>query len=213
MSSSSDSASVIRTLGVSALLFLTVGCSTYPQPSPTGYEAVYEQELGLLIEEAIDSGASETQIAILRHAQDSREVRFDDLDAAIKDTFSCFEDAGIEYAQSVQGGLFPLITYSFVSLDGNSAVADRCILQNSQYVEMAYAAQPAARDTVDAALEEHREGIIACLQGRGIDIADDASTGEIREAARVTPEILEESMRTGMPLPDECILRLGILSF
>jgi hypothetical protein len=188
------------------------GCASVPEPSPSGYEVTFITYIDYLIESATEQGASSTQLDILRKTRDIRDITFEDLDRATQDTFAYFESAGIEYSRSVSEGLNATITYSFASPDGDSRVADSCILKYSEFIERDWTSRPAAFEPKNAYIITHRDELVACLRERGADIDDDATADELRQAARLTEEE-QEAWEKGLPTREDCFYAIGLTSF
>jgi len=184
------------------------GCSAVadePESSAGPFNAI--------IADAEAAGVDAKQLDILREADRSGSVSFEQLKLAVEATFACFEDAGIAYASSVTEGAMPQLNYSFASPDGDSRIADACIGRHSMYVEMAYQTQPSALELIDAAFEKKRPEIVACLQGLGLSLADDASVDEIKAAASYTVEEWESIWKDAPRSPDDCVTNAGIMNW
>lgn len=136
-----------------------------------------------LVSQAQAGGAGAAQLAILK----KQPVGFRDYRAAVERSLTCIREAGIDVVgdkvSNVSG--YPLLDYSFAgSSPGRSdketlALADKCVAENSKWVEEAYQTSPAVLEAVEAHFEPYREPITACLEKLGVHVDGNASRREI----------------------------------
>lgn len=168
-------------------------------PGPAAASSIDSQ----LLASARERGASAEQLAVL----ESGTVTFEQYQAAVDLSIACIRDAGIEVigdAVTEQSGL-PSIEYSFaVKSPGRSdeqtqAIADECMLVNSQFVEAAYRTSPGAVEARQGQIDKYRPTIVKCLRDNGVDIADDAAL----------PDLLAESGSLWEAKKIDCVAEAG----
>lgn len=176
-----------RTLLVCAATLAVAGCSgSQGVPSPDVTADEFSAIAASALEDARASGASEAQLALIEGVVASGEVTFADVQESLDATFACFESAGIRYEEHApvddQGILYP--SYAFEGGD-KTAVADACIHDYSDYVEVLYMRQPAAVEARDAAFTGAMPALIECLRGLGHEVDDDITADELKEWFRL----------------------------
>ncbi|MCJ7827043.1 MAG: hypothetical protein MUP36_02235 [Demequinaceae bacterium] len=148
-------------------------------------------------------------MGILEDSRLTGEVTFEQLAYAVGATFQCFDDAGVVYrtVEAYEDALMPEYPYEFQGPPEGNPVADACIDENSIYVEHAYSIQPQVIELQDVRIEEHRDEIIACYLEIGIEISEDATADEIRQARfSLTEDEYWALHESGRPTPGECVI-------
>lgn len=162
------------------------GESTTPSPSPSFGATVVgapETPLESILRLAKENGAAPGQIAILEVAAQSDVVTFDQLRAAVDETFRCLDAADIEYIQDPVDVTLPLpvITYRIgVPTPESDRLSDECVYAHSFFVESAYLNQPAALSANEAQFTNARPHFIECLNDAGYPVDDSATNDELK---------------------------------
>lgn len=193
-------------LGISLVTLGIAACGPETAPS-TSIDPAFALLMDQYIGEARASGASEAQLAALTDARATGDISYEVLNAAIEETFACFNEAGVRYRQDTDNTqALPLIVYEFASPIEGNPVADACIDKNSFFVESAYQNQPRWRAVLDGRIEANRGEILACLRERGIEIDDDATPAEITESTRLSLEEVRKYLDAGSEEPFMCLV-------
>jgi len=172
----------IVTMMLTAIALVSLGActSTTPEPSPSVTSSPGTMKYFLESAEA-EGVADDQQLEILRTAQQTQVISFEDYKEAVGRTLSCIADAGVRIdGPTTDESLgFPVIRYGFAGgLDATGTkpanpVPDQCIKQHSYYVENAYRAQPTSQDALDAILEQSRAAVQQCIDKAGITVDSD----------------------------------------
>ncbi|MGV8979100.1 MAG: hypothetical protein ACOH17_13755 [Cellulomonas sp.] len=173
------------------------GCGGAPETAATSSSD------SQLLASARERGASAEQLAMLEGAK----VTFEQYQAAVDLSIACIRDAGIEVigdAVTETSGL-PSIEYSFAAKSpGRSdeqtlAIADECMVVNSQFVEAAYRTSPGSVEARQAQIDKYRPAIVECLRSNGVSIAD----------AAALPDLLTESSDLWEAKKIDCVAEAG----
>lgn len=145
----------------------------------------------MIFDQALETGASEEQLSAMREYQDGSPIPYSVLEDAVNRTFDCFDEAGIVYLplepiEPMPG--FPVPQYGFNAGQGLTeeealTLGDQCADRESTWITVMYTQQPAYVEAQDAAFEETRAELVACLRDLGVDIDDDATRDEIEHEA------------------------------
>lgn len=157
--------------------------------------AIDEQDglIASMVEDAEAANASPEQIAILAEAAEIGEVSFQVYSDAVDRALRCIREAGgrVEDNGTTESAGVRKRSY-FVGVEAEEAdpaeplpgmSVHRCIAEHSFWVEMAYQNQPSSVEAREAAWEQHRDAIVACLRDQGIDVAGDERMSELRRTA------------------------------
>jgi hypothetical protein len=161
------------------------------------------------VSQAMEGGASEAQIAILREARDSGGISLESARDAQQATVDCMTEAGLDatYVET-EGGAGELPQPGFrvrADRDGEvSPVGDACETQESRWVSHLYQTQPRAVEARNANVDEHMPDLLACLSARGISLDSDASRDEVYAAAT------NEAIAANAANSESCLSESGI---
>lgn len=151
-------------------------------PSATGVGAP-ETPLESILRISKENGAAPGQVAILEVAAQSDVVTFDQLRAAVDETFRCLDPADIKYIQDPVDVTPPLpaITYRIgVPTPESDRLSDECVYAHNFFVESAYLNQPAALSANEAQFTNARPHFIECLNDTGYPVDESATNDEIK---------------------------------
>lgn len=168
-----------------SLLALT-GCAT-PAPLPSNVDPVF----AAMYERALDGGASDIQLDILRRAAELGRVTYQDVSESLAETFACFDSAGVGHEDMgvtiLASGLpFPMYGWGGGISDDDvarfEALGDDCLNKNSYYVETLYQTQPIAVEGEARAFEERVPSMLSCLESLGVIVDGGAARADIEAA-------------------------------
>lgn len=162
-------------------------------PSPTAAPVSVFTE-GLAKARAATPAASDAQIKALAKAAKSGEMSYEEVSALLEDTFTCFDNAGVDYrrlpdSQQIPG--FKVPQYSYAE---PVAVGVGCLNRFSQYAEGAYQTQPKAAELRAAAFAAERPEVLACLRKKGAVLEDNATYDEM---ALARDSLLRKAIKDG----------------
>jgi hypothetical protein len=176
-------------IGAAALVL----CASLAACAPTSVAVPSATTDGLadILAEARAYGSSDAQIAVLEHAVSVGEVTYDEYNGLLEDTFACFDDIGVSYTRLEDRELvpgFPIPDYEHTGIAGMPdeemlALVGVCLFTYSEFVNMAYQTQPVVYEAQEAVARERLPLVIECLREQGVEIDDDASIDEAKQAS------------------------------
>lgn len=113
---------------------------------------------------------SDGQIALIKRAIDTGAVSFEEYEAALQNTFDCFDKAGISHSASPPSNDrgYPFIAYTYGTADsGVNPVATSCVTKNSDAIESLYQSQPSSRAGADVKFKAAMPVLVPCLRKGG----------------------------------------------
>lgn len=156
---------------------LVSGCSSGAgDQSGTGGTDVasFVEQVSVAVEAAGSGGASDDQLAILREAQTSGELTFDQARQAALATIDCIEVGGGSvsyYEQREPSGLVVpgsiLEAKDEEGLTRMEPVLDECVNLESFWVNKVYQLQPDSQEVRDAYVAKQAPAIRRCLEDNG----------------------------------------------
>jgi len=123
--------------------------------------------------------ASEKQVEALRKAAESGEMSYVELEELLLEAFACMSAAGVDYLRTADWNVAPGVPMPTYMTGEPDAVAQKCVTLHYEYASLAFQQQPAAIEALDAAYEEKREAIVACLRAQGREVEDDLPMDEL----------------------------------
>jgi hypothetical protein len=156
-----------------ALVFLlmAVGCSADAPTAPDSSDV-----FSFTIQRAEEAGADESQLEILRNAQDARVLEFSDYLEAENNAVACIVAAGIDVqisdVQTVRGAQVRSFTFQESPDYTESqllALVDDCETRFRVFVLDLQVNQPQSVENFATLIEGDRHAIEACLQELGAD--------------------------------------------
>lgn len=180
-----------RVAGLAATVLLvaaSAACQSSPQPANEA-ESIFAGEIDVALAEARDANASPEQIATLEEIADTLIVTYEQAKVAAVATVDCVLEAGGygNYSESTLAPGVPLPGFGIGSgttdAEGNDQVADRCIDQESMWVNMLYQTQPTVVAQVDAHRAAQLPEFIACVEDKGLEVPADADGDEVFKIA------------------------------
>ncbi len=192
---------VRRFTGVAAFLgtLVVAGCSFGAgdgSGTVGGDTASFAEQVNAALESAVARGAGDDQLAILRDAQVTGEVTFDQARQAVLATIDCIEGGGGSasyYELSESSGLVvPSAILEAKDPDGLTRmepVLDECVSIESFWVNKVYQLQPDSQEVRDAYLEKQAPAIRECLEDNGYATDPEASPQElVMQSSQVSAE-------------------------
>jgi hypothetical protein len=136
---------------------------------------------------AIDAGASEAQLDLLRNAAaEGRDVNEEDYRQATQAAMQCIRDSGMTgpvdvYEGFDSGGIFLSIGVVVSDPEDETVIEMMrvCEMREQDYVEMAYQNSAVIVEWMDALFEEYKPALLECMRAKGIDISDDVGIDEL----------------------------------
>lgn len=172
--------------------------STDSGPGPEATVAAVYSEL---IEQAEAGGAGDAQLEALREAERTGELSFETVNGLVQESLDCMAGAGIssewwEPSEPVPGYKAPAYSFSAtadgMTEDQTLAIADGCLYEHSYWAEMGRRDPRAFREEFDEQLREELPRVLECLTEHGVEVDDDATLDEIRQAsAELSIETIE----------------------
>jgi hypothetical protein len=167
----------------------------------------FADDLAVAIEDAEANGAGETQLSVLRHAQEVGGVTLEDARAAARAAVECMQDAGVDATYQEETEESGLVVPGYVAgwTNGQAvplAVIDACDQRDSFWVSMIYQTQPSSLESNDAYLERQLPVLIACLNDHGYTTDPSASPADLVRHA------LDVANQTGGTI--DCVSEAGI---
>ncbi|WP_062079208.1 hypothetical protein [Demequina globuliformis] len=161
-----------------------VGCTTSPEATPhaessdEGFAAIVESA----VRDAVDSGASPAQLALLEDAREAGEVTYEAAARARDATVACLTELGLDArAEDHENEWGYVLPFWSVAAD-SSAPVDTCENQESMWISQVYQTQPAALSARDVWIQERSPQLRACLSEQGVDLDPDTTVAELLSA-------------------------------
>lgn len=188
----------LRTAAVAAtavpVLVLGAACTGGGVPAATA--PVSSEDVGRYfapyLDEAVALGvAGPEQVAALERAIENDGMSFEEIAELTRSTFDCFTEAGIGYTEGepYELGIGYLVPdYSWAAempgktLDEVEELGDACIDRYSYWASMAYQDVNVVGEARDARLRRDFAQVVECLRDNGVDVPDDATLDEVRQA-------------------------------
>lgn len=159
------------------------GCSNGVDPAvSTSAGSDFDGQVSQAIADALNSGASDQQLAILEGAAARGVVTFEDAKIAATNTMDCMSSRGVsstyEETSLSSGVTIPGYTVEAQKSDGSSALDDLELCENAEsaWVNMLYQTQPTSIESNLAFIEKQAPVIRKCLEDAGYD-TDPKATG------------------------------------
>ena len=185
---------------------MLAGC-TVESPAPE-HVAAFSEVIEVAIQEAVAGGAGETQLTILRQAQEDGSLTFEDTRAAARSAVDCMNASGFSATYGEQkndsGLIVPEYTAGFDAGQDISGI-DRCDQQEFLWVNMVYQTQPSAVEKTDARLAQQAPVIRKCMEDNGYTTDPSSSP---RDLARQASKVAQESNGAV-----DCLTEAGISGF
>lgn len=164
-------------------LFVLAGCSTAPGEAPQSPST----SLARIVADAERGGSSQEQLDVLSEALKKGELSYEALTSLIVDFQECADGVGAEIMvltphQEPWGLVSPhlaVLPHDGVEQDEVLNAVDQCSLRTMGYAEAFYHGQPAALEAYDRYFDTHRDTLIACLAGHGLDMPLESTIDEI----------------------------------
>lgn len=167
-----------------ASLLVVAACSAPDgTPVPSGAPPVVASAL----QAAIDAGASEAQIAILRAAAlEGRDVNEEDYRQATESAMQCTRDSGMTGSVDVsegfdRGGIYLSIGVVVADPEDQTVLqmmAD-CERSEQDLVESAYQTRAESVQWMDALYAAYLPSLLACVRAKGVTVPDDVSIDDL----------------------------------
>ena len=186
----------IRLLTVVMSGLVATGCTTGdgdPAAQASEDAVSFADRIQGAIESARDGGAGDTQMSILKQAQEDGVVTFEQAHSAILANIDCYVEGGgtARYYERVEPS--GLVVPGFLALAEDDEALTRfeplmeaCSTQESFWVNNVYQLQPGSQETRDAYLEAQAPVIRKCLEDNGYAVDPEATPEELVSQAMQT---------------------------
>lgn len=176
-------------IAVSVGSLLLSGCSSGPggQSGTGGADTQsFADQARAAVEQAVVGGAGDNQLAILREAQRTGELTFDQARQAVLATLDCIEAGGgttSYFEQRDPSGVVVPIGRAEAkdeeSLTRLEPMIDQCSTLESFWVNKLYQLQPSSQEVRDAYRDKQAPVIRKCLEDNGYSTDPDATPQEL----------------------------------
>ncbi len=183
-----------------SLATLSVSACAFGAGNPSGTEradtASFAEQVNAAVASAVAGGAGDDQLAILRDAQVTGEVTFDQARQAVLATIDCIEGGGGSASYYELGESSGLVVPSAIleakdpdGLTRMEPVLDECVSIESFWVNKVYQLQPDSQEVRDAYLEKQAPAIRECLEDNGYATDPEATSQElVMQSSQVSTE-------------------------
>jgi len=169
------------------MLLIVGGCAPQPgstaTPSPSADGLILTSYQTQHYYAELDERTSERQVEALRRAADSGQMSYAEIEELMFDALACMDAAGASYRRAGDWAVAPGVVVPTVQLGEPDEVGQACMRKHYDYAFWAFSRQPAVVEAEDAALEERRESIVACLREQGREVEDDMPMDELLQEA------------------------------
>lgn len=187
---------VIKTasLAVSVLLITPQAVACAPHGATPSDSPDIDAFLEPILQDAIDGGANDSQIAILQEAMAANEVSLEVARVAAHAAIECMAESGLSasYTEYEQSNSLLVPNYDVLlsrdpddvaGIETAEAIVARCDTAEFRWINEAYQTQPSSVELTDALLEERSDELRACLEEAGRNVDTQATPRELAEEA------------------------------
>lgn len=191
---------------VTAAAVTLTACAAEEVEPAASVDPEWAEEIAYAIESARQGGAGDDQLEVLEQIALTGEVTLEQARSAARSAVACLEEGGGygAYEERTEGD-YVIPGFSggsgITDPDGVDELFDTCYAQESLWIDQLYQTQPIAVQAIQELRDQYAPALRACLENKGYEVADEATTDEILVAALKALEASEGA--------DDCISETG----